>query len=254
MSSETSIERQLGGLRHPAPRVVLAGVELAVGLADGYATFESPLGEVAVSFNPWGVSGVDLFDDRFEERFAERFRRRLRRAAPPRGWGRMIERALQRGRPGDLPLDLRRVSRFRAEAMSAAANIPQGEVRPYSWVAREAGHPQAVRAVGSAMARNPVPLIVPCHRVVRSDGRLGEYSLGGPHEKWMLLRHEGVDPERLEKLAAAGIRLVGSATTGVYCHPTCHHARRITDRHLVRFRGVEEAEGAGYRPCSHCRP
>jgi alkylated DNA nucleotide flippase Atl1 len=46
------------------------------------------------------------------------------------------------------------------------------------------------------MARNPIPLIIPCHRVVRSDGTLGKYSLGGPHNKWELLSHEGVDPAR----------------------------------------------------------
>ena len=64
-----------------------------------------------------------------------------------------------------------------------ALEIPRGEVRPYGWIAAEIGRPKAVRAVGTALGHNPVPLIVPCHRVVRSDGMIGQYSLGGPQQQ-----------------------------------------------------------------------
>jgi methylated-DNA-[protein]-cysteine S-methyltransferase len=116
------------------------------------------------------------------------------------------------------------------------------------------GKPQASRAVGSAMATNPVPLIVPCHRVVRSDGHIGAYSLGGPENKWTLLRHEGAAPDDLEELAASGVRFLASDTTGVFCVPSCHHARRITSPHLHTFRSDTEATAAGYRPCKWCHP
>jgi O-6-methylguanine DNA methyltransferase len=134
------------------------------------------------------------------------------------------------------------------------AEIPRGEVRPYGWVAAEIGRPGAVRAVGSALAGNPVPLIVPCHRVVRSDGVLGQYSLGGAANKPRLLAGEGVDVERLRALSRRGIRYLGSATTRIFCHPTCRHARRITARHRVELASIGDAESRGFRPCRDCRP
>jgi hypothetical protein len=83
---------------------------------------------------------------------------------------------------------------------------------------------------------------------------IGQYSLGGPRNKRTILAGEGADPDELEALARAGIRYFGSDTTHIYCLPTCHDARRVTDRHLVHFRSARAASEAGYRPCKHCRP
>jgi methylated-DNA-[protein]-cysteine S-methyltransferase len=77
-----------------------------------------------------------------------------------------------------VPVDLSQVSQFDQSALEVAARIPYGEVRSYKWIAERLGRPDAARAVGSAMAGNPVPIIVPCHRVVRTDGGLGGYSFG----------------------------------------------------------------------------
>jgi O-6-methylguanine DNA methyltransferase len=143
---------------------------------------------------------------------------------------------------------------FERAVWMKALEIPRGEVRPYGWIAAEIGRPKAVRAVGTALGHNPVPLIVPCHRVVRSDGMIGQYSLGGPHNKRTILAEEGADPDQLEALARAGIRYFGSDTTRIYCLPTCHDARRVTERHLVQFPSARDAAKAGYRPCKHCRP
>ena len=120
-------------------------------------------------------------------------------------------------------------------------------------MAREIGSPQAVRAVGSALRRNPLPLLIPCHRVVRSDGSTGEYVFG-TDAKRAVLTAEGVDVEGLEALARSGTRFFGSDTTQVYCFPTCRNARRITTRHRVPFTSAQEAAAAGYRPCRVCRP
>lgn len=248
------VETQLNGLSHRPPPNLLKAVELGTGLADGYAIFESPLGQVVVAFNPGGVSAVDLADSGFEERFTHRFHRHLIPAIPPAAWGRNIGPAIEQGRPGALPVDFGSVTNFQRSILEIAATIPRGEVRPYSWLARQAGNPGAARAVGSTMARNPVPLIIPCHRVVRTDGRIGQYSLGGPTNKWELLNHEGATPERLEDLAGQGVRFVGSDTTRIFCYPTCHQARRITDLHLRRFPSGEEAVANGYRPCRVCQP
>ena len=114
--------------------------------------------------------------------------------------------------------------------------------------------PGAARAVGSTMASNPVPLIIPCHRVVRSDGHIGAYSLGGPDNKWRLLQSEGADPAHLEELARSGVRVQGNKSTGIYCHPTCSAIRRSKSAHVVDFHSAEEAATAGFRPCQLCRP
>jgi len=76
-------------------------------------------------------------------------------------------------------------------------SIPAGQVRTYAEIAALAGIPRGFQAVGQAMRRNPLPLVVPCHRVVGSNGALGGYSAGGPPVKALLLRHEGAGPQGL---------------------------------------------------------
>src|SRR5215831_8128502 len=77
-----------------------------------------------------------------------------------------------------VPVDLSAAPAFQRQVLEVARDIPFGEVRPYAWVAERIGRPRAVRAVGTALGRNPVPLIVPCHRVLRTDGSLGGYLFG----------------------------------------------------------------------------
>lgn len=249
-----NIEDTLISLRRQAPAAIEAGSLLGTGLADGYAEFESPVGPVIVTFNVVGVSSVDLAEDDPEGRFLERFGRPALEAEPPKGWDIWINRAIDRGTPGDLPVDLRSRSPFQRQVLEVAGTIPKGEVRPYGWLAKEVHNPGAVRAVGSTMARNPIPLIIPCHRVVRTDGHIGKYSLGGPHNKRSLLTHEGANPDDLERLASRHVRYWGSDTTRIYCHPTCRNARRITDEHRVELKSATQAEEAGFRPCKVCRP
>lgn len=77
-----------------------------------------------------------------------------------------------------VPCDLGRLPRFTRAVLKITGKIPYGEVRSYRWVAKRLGKPQAARAVGNALARNPVPVVIPCHRVVRGDGSLGGFALG----------------------------------------------------------------------------
>ena len=136
-----------------------------------------------------------------------------------------------------------------------ALEIPRGEVRPYGWIAAEIGRPKAVRAVGTALAHNPVPLVVPCHRVVRSDGSIGQYSLGGPAAKRTILAAEGLDPDAARDAAPAPVSASSARTRPtIVCLPTCHNAKRITPRHRVPFRSLAAAVAAGYRACRECRP
>ena len=126
--------------------------------------------------------------------------------------------------------------------------IPFGEVRPYSWVAREIGDRGRCERSASALAGNPIPFVIPCHRVVRADGRIGEYGAGGPEAKRQVLGVEGVDATELERLAGRAASAIAAAdTTGIYCYPSCRHARRISPRHRVGFASADEATEAGFR-------
>jgi O-6-methylguanine DNA methyltransferase len=83
-----------------------------------------------------------------------------------------------RARSFSTPCDIASLPRFTRAVLKITARIPYGEVRSYRWVAKKLGRPKATRAVGNALGRNPIPIVIPCHRVVRSDGSLGGYALG----------------------------------------------------------------------------
>ena len=217
---------------------------------------DGPVGPLYVAFTDRGISYVCptswLGDDRdrFLDYFRGRFGRPLRPAArPPAG----LAAALRAGRGAGLRYDLRGVGDFDRAVLAKTLEIPRGEVRPYAWVAREIGHPAAVRAAGSALGRNPVPILIPCHRVVRSDGATGNYGFG-PQLKTDLLRAEQVDLDESLRLGRRGVHYLASDTTGVYCYPSCTHARRIAAAHRVEVASAAAAARAGYRPCRHCRP
>lgn len=217
----------------------------ATASTDRYVTMSTPIGRVFAAFNERGATAVMRASSAraFERAYTSASGRAVRRATARPGW-------LSR-RP--LRADLTPLSPFEQTVLRKAAEIPPGEVRTYTWIAREIRRPAAVRAVGAALGRNPIPLLIPCHRVVRTDGRIGDF-IYGTAAKRALLRSEGVDPETLERQAKTGIRYLGSDTTWIFCVPTCRAARRITPRHRVPFRSPRDARNAGYRPCKLCRP
>ncbi|MDP4501293.1 methylated-DNA--[protein]-cysteine S-methyltransferase [Nonomuraea turcica] len=243
---------------------LLAGLAaLAVDAPDGllgriaarWVRVPGPLGELSVAFTDQGVAYVHAgpgFAEAYRARFASSARPLLPagvRGRPPAG----LLPALRTGRASGVRLDLRGVSDFQRDVLEAARTIPRGEVRPYAWIAARIGRPRAVRAVGTALATNPVPLLVPCHRVTRSGGAAGDYVFGVAAKERLLLA-EGVDLERLRRLAGERVFYLASDTTGVVCFPTCHNARRITPAHRHGFRTLAQARAAGYRPCRTCRP
>lgn len=105
----------------------------------------------------------------------------------------------------DVDVDLSSFSPFQQSVLAACAKIPYGQTATYADLARAAGRPGAARAVGSTMARNPLPLIIPCHRVLRSDGTLGGFSSprGISEKKRMLLLEDGArfNGERFELIS-----------------------------------------------------
>ncbi len=252
----SDIADRLAALNRTAPPTVAPTVLLSTGLADGIVERTTPAGTLQVAFNTHGVSATALSGDRqgFVENIARRFGRSAYPvSAMPPSLASKLDQALTTGKLGALPVDLRSVSPFQKTVLEVVAKIPPGQVRPYGWVAREAHNPGASRAVGTTMARNPIPVLIPCHRVIKGDGHLGNY-LFGVDAKRALLEAEGIDTADAEANATVGRLLLGSETTHIVCHPTCSHARRITDRHQQWFRTMGEALEAGFRACRVCRP
>jgi len=231
------------------PEVLVDGV--LAGSTDSFFGVDSPLGMVYVAAGPEGVRY--LAPAASEEEFAGRYRERFGRFAVPaardrvEALGEKVAAALA-GERKVVPLDLSRTTPFQRRVLEAVRGIPRGEVRPYVWVAREAGSAGASRAVGNIMANNPIPLLVPCHRVVRNDGHAGSYAFGAD-EKVRLLKLEGVSPEEI-----SGSPYVATPTTGIVCHATCRNARRIRPENRRSFRSLRAATAAGFRPCKVCRP
>ena len=87
-------------------------------------------------------------------------------------------------------LDKNNLTSFQKRVLFATLQIPKGQTRTYKQIASKIGHPNAYRAVGTALKRNPLPIIIPCHRVIKSDGTLGNYTSGGTKRKFALLKEE----------------------------------------------------------------
>ena len=218
---------------------------------DSLFVVDSPLGELYVGAGSGGVRLVRHGGS--PEKFARDYRRRFGRLLVESDDARTLQLAgrVARALAGErvrVPLDLERSTPFQRRVLEVVGGIPRGEVRPYNWVAREAGSPGASRAVGSVMASNPVPLLIPCHRVVRNDGSTGNYAFGA-QEKVRLLEGEGVPTAEV-----SGSPYVATPTTGIVCHATCRNARRIKPENRRSFSSANEAVEAGYRPCEVCRP
>jgi len=140
-----------------------------------------------------------------------------------------------------VPVDLRGIGAFQAHVLEEARRIPYGLTASYADLARRIGHPKASRAVGNALGANPVPLVIPCHRVIRGDGSWGHYAFGAPM-KTALLRLEHDTPA-----------LVGCTSTRIVCRRGCAHEQRITERNRVVFASMADAKSVGYRPCKVCQ-
>jgi len=169
------------------------------GLLDvAFRTIDSPVGPLLLAATPLGLvrvayqrEGHDVVLQALASKISPRILaapRRLDEAA------RQVEEYFAGRRTAfDIALDLRLSAGFRRTVLGHLAAISYGHTESYAEVAAATGHPGAVRAVGSACATNPLPVVVPCHRVVRSDGSLGGY-LGGLEVKRMLLELEAATP------------------------------------------------------------
>lgn len=181
----------------PPPDLLSLSPARALGLHEGhYGLMESPVGDLLIVVTDDGVADISYLAHRDrEERFAELEERGI--LATERSP--VIEPVREQLREYfghqrtdfSLPVDFVGLTPFTRQVLEATSHVPFGHVRTYRGIAEEIGKPKASRAVGNALGRNPVPVIVPCHRVVRADGSMGWYT-GGPHIKEKLLDIEGV--------------------------------------------------------------
>ncbi|HEX5896752.1 MAG TPA: methylated-DNA--[protein]-cysteine S-methyltransferase [Thermoleophilaceae bacterium] len=181
----------------PAETPELSGRAEAEGLLDvAYTSVDSPLGPLVVAATPKGLVRVSYSEFRGEDEVLEELARRVSprvleapaRLDPVR---RELDEYFEGRREDfDVPIDWSYLAGFTREVLRATARIGFGEVSTYAGVAAEAGSPRAVRAAGNALGANPMPVVVPCHRVLRTGGTLGGYT-GGIERKEFLLRLEG---------------------------------------------------------------
>jgi len=160
---------------------------------DRYAALDDENGRVFVAYSPFGVSALRPAKDAatFEAWFRMRIGRRLERvAALPTGLASAIREHLH-VRDCTVPLDLRSSTDFERKVLLKTRTIPWGETRTYGWIAWEIGEPRSAKDVGVALSENPILYLIPCHRVVRSDGSLAGYAGGGVQAKRKLLMREG---------------------------------------------------------------
>jgi methylated-DNA-[protein]-cysteine S-methyltransferase len=150
---------------------------------------QTKLGAFRILFSPRGLARLEFCKDGASSAKSKR----QRTASLPY----YIERQLHQYSDGKsvrwkIPLDLSSGTEFQQKVWRVLMTIPRGETRSYGWVAKKIGRPGASRAVGAACGANPVPVIVPCHRVIAGDGSIGGFG-GGLPMKRRLLKSEGLD-------------------------------------------------------------
>jgi O-6-methylguanine DNA methyltransferase len=166
-----------------------------------YTTFPTKLGPVFLAKSKQGICRVHLGGS--EEEFRTVLRKKYH-GTPTRddpGLNSVVQELrsyFEEGKPIDgMPVEFLEGTPFERNVWKVLARIPRGQVKSYGWVATQIGTPKASRAVGGACGSNPVPFIIPCHRVIASNGRLGGYGYG-LEVKRELLRLEGVETSTLK--------------------------------------------------------
>jgi methylated-DNA-[protein]-cysteine S-methyltransferase len=196
----SELERILRDGRVPdAPSLpAIDAAAAAAGLLDvAYATLDSPLGRLLVAVTPRGLVRLAYLDGDEDEgtvlaELAARVSPRVLASARPVDEARReLDEYFERRRTEfELPIDWRLTGGFTRRVLRATARIPYGDVSSYKRVATEAGSPRGHRAAGNALGANPIPIVVPCHRVLHTGGGLGGYG-GGVERKRVLLEVEG---------------------------------------------------------------
>ena len=227
-----------------------------------YRIFPSPLGHILVGRSEHGIAVVEYLHGDSSLRGSRLARVEGVEAVPGGPELERLQRDLLdyiegRRRTLDWSLDWRLArSDFERAVLEATAAIPYGAVASYAGLARQIGKPTAVRAVAQALRWNPLPIVVPCHRVIGTSGRLTGYAGDKLTLKQRLLSVEGVKlrpSQRDFSVAREAMYALGEGTTE-YCLPTCGSMGTRSLSLLTLFASRADAEVRGFVPCTTCRP
>jgi methylated-DNA-[protein]-cysteine S-methyltransferase len=243
----------------------LARAELESKLADirgrmvAYGIFESPLGKLLIARSELGVSMVRYIDS---EASARSHLARLAgddamedKSAVGATYRELLDYLNARSTRLSWPLDLRWAgSDFQRRVLAATAQLPYGAITSYAGIARRIGEPASVRAVAQALRHNPIPIAIPCHRVIGSSGDLTGYAGSKIGLKERLLSLEGVPVGlRAHRIERGNMYVLFEGYTE-YCLPTCGTLSQEPMAQLTLFGTRQHAEAVGFTPCSSCRP
>jgi len=243
----------------------LARAELESKLADirsrliSYGLFPSPLGKILIARSELGVSMVRYIDS---ERAARSHLARLAgddavedKAAVEATYRELVDYLTARSTRLGWPLDLRWAgSDFQRRVLAATAQLPYGAITSYAGIARRIGEPASVRAVAQALRHNPIPIAIPCHRVIGSSGDLTGYAGSKIGLKEQLLSLEGVPVGLRAHRIERGNMYVRFESETEYCVPTCGSLSKTPLAELTLFGLRGHAEAVGLTPCTACRP
>jgi methylated-DNA-[protein]-cysteine S-methyltransferase len=270
-SSYRAIDRELGAIRE-APLdnqgVTRSRERLEARLDDlrsrivAYRVFDSPLGPILLAHSEQGVVLLEYLHGRRDLGASRLARLRGVEAVEDGGEAESLYRdfrAYVEGRAQHLewPLDLRLArSPFQRRVLEHTAHIPYGAVVSYKRLASDLGQPRAVRAVAQALRWNPVPIAIPCHRVVGTSGLLTGYAGGETGRKRRLLTTEGVPlvPAHDDFAIARGAMYLLAPGDTEYCIPSCPSPETLRAGMFTYFGSRKQAEAVGLRPCTSCRP
>ncbi|MGO9450834.1 MAG: methylated-DNA--[protein]-cysteine S-methyltransferase [Candidatus Binataceae bacterium] len=216
---------------------------------------DSPVGHLFVADGPRGILAIHFMDGKGLDPLAAmrgKFDIVEDQAAAER-IGDEIRRFIAGDRTAlkhDIDLSLVE-SDFKRRALTKLCKVPLGSVVTYQGLASAIGAPDGQRAIGNAMGSNPVPIYVPCHRVIKSDLSIGNYG-GGVERKLKLLRAEGFAVGTDLRVPARAV--MGHQRTHIYCRPQCSAAQRADMGRCYIFADSERARSAGLRACKLCHP
>jgi methylated-DNA-[protein]-cysteine S-methyltransferase len=236
------LARALAPIRRPVARI---------------GVIESRLGRLLAAESPRGLVALTYLDSRDGKTTIAALKRKFDLVDDPETAARIgaeIDQYLA-GDPEAIaqrPIDLSLVaSAFQRRALTRLREVPPGSVVTYQGLAAAIGSPSSQRAIGTAMASNPLPIYVPCHRVIKSDGKIGNYG-GGVERKLKLLRAEGFAVDRGDRVGPQAV--YGHWQSRIFCRPTCSAVRRAERQKWIIFTDPERARGVGMRACKLCRP
>ena len=156
-----------------------------------YCKIHTELGDFRVACSSLGITAIRPAGEtpaEFEKAYSKRLGTKPVDGAVPAKYKQALLKAVRGQKTGSFDIDWSGFTPFQQKVLKALMKVPAGKVQSYAWLARRAGFPKAARAVGNVMAQNPVPFLLPCHRIVPSSGGIGNYGLGKKIKRELLLK------------------------------------------------------------------